>query len=867
MRKWTLPIAVLMVTLLAVSSSAISPAAATAVWKDINPTAYLNPAENPDLAAVVMFPGSPPEGWAVGTAQPPTNATTSLPGIFHYDGEFWNLVPAPRFPDFPSTQCPYNLRGLSFGPPNNPINKDDGWAVGEAVRFPSIGGIPPSANQNCIRNAVAIHWDGVSWKVQMSGLSGLNAGNLTSVFMVSSTDVWAVGQDTSPCPACKGTIWHWTGVPGLGGGWNLVATVPDALKSVFMVSSTEGWAVGRNSASGGIYHYFAGGWTAVPSPFPPCAVGVVCELNSVFMISATEGWSVGTDGVILHYSQGIWSGPVSPGTTTQELLSVFMVSSGEGWAVGGGPVTQTVATILHYTGGIWSALPINMIPISPTAGFALASVFFTTATDGWAVGTDGVIVHFDGSNWGSVTSPSINNFTSVNFGPPLTGPVNPNDGWAVGNVSLRNGEPTIFHWNGFVWTKGTAIGTMNDLNSVFMLSTGDAWTVGGGRNPTASCGSSYAFPGLCPVILHFTGGAWNTVTPPPGAYRLKSVFMVSPTEGWAVGEQAGTPPTGILLHYTVTGGVGTWGIFPGPPAIGGLDSVFMLGAYEGWAVGDNSTILHYTVTGGVGTWNIVPVSGSPTLSSDANLTSIFMLSPTSGWIVGGIQAQGSFSAGPVILYWDGLKWSQVATPSIPGGISSTGHTSATLKSVFCSGPNDCWTAGFPGKLFATLFHWDGFAWTHVVTTPALIGEVPPILTSIYLTGPDPGWIVGADPEFPSPLTQSFSVPGTMVTALSTMLRASPTVVSATSTVTVVSTVTTLTTFLTGVTGVTTSQQTTGLSTSTTIVPPLGPSGFLVPVILAIVVALAVGLVAILLLLGRRRRPRRPVVLYPVPRRP
>ena len=868
MRKWTFPIAVLIVTLLVVSSSAISPAGATAVWKDINPTAYLNPPENPDLSAVVMFPGSPREGWAVGTAQPPTNATTSLPGIFHYDGAFWNLVPAPRFPDFPSTQCLYNLRGLSFGPPNNPISKNDGWAVGGAVSFGIIGGIPASANPNCNLLAVAIHWDGVSWKPQMSGLSG--AGNFTSVFMVSSTDVWAVGQDQGVCPACKGTIWHWTGVPGLGGGWNLVATVPDVLNSVFMVSSTEGWAVGRNPVGGGrgIYHYFAGGWTAVPSPFPPCPPGI-CELDSVFMISATEGWATGTNGVILHYSQGIWSGPVSPGTTAQELLSVFMVSSGEGWAVGGGPVPQTVATILHYTGGIWSALPINMIPISPTAGFALASAFFTTATDGWAVGTSGVIVHFDGSIWGAVTSPTINNFTSVNFGPPLTGPVDPNDGWAVGNVSLRNGEPTIFHWNGFVWTKGTAIGTMNDLNSVFMLSTGDAWTVGGGRNPTASCASSYMLS-ICPVILHFTGGAWNTVTPPPGAYRLKSVFMVNPNEGWAVGEQVGS--TGIILHYTVTGGVGTWGIFPGPACTFslnsgcGLNSVFMLGPYEGWAVGDNSTILHYTVTGGVGTWNIVPVSGSPTLSSDANLTSVFMLSPTSGWIVGGIQAQGSFSAGPVILYWDGLKWSQVAAPSIPGGISPTGHTSATLKSVFCSGPNDCWAAGFPGKLFATLFHWDGVAWTHVVTTPALIGEVPPILTSIYLTGPDPGWIVGSDPEFPSPLTQSFSFPGTMVTALSTMLRASLTVVSATSTSTVVSTVTTLTTLLTGLT---TSQLTTALSTSTTIAPLPSPSGWLVPVILAIVVALAVGLIAILLLLGRRRRPsaRRPVVLYPVPRRP
>jgi photosystem II stability/assembly factor-like uncharacterized protein len=867
MRKWMFPIAVLMVTLLVVSSSAISPAAATAVWKDINPTAYLNPPENPDLGAVVMFPGSPREGWAVGTAQPPTNATTSLPGIFHYDGEFWNLVPAPRFPDFPSTQCPYNLKGLSFGPPNNPISKNDGWAVGQAVRFPQEDGIAQSANQNCINNATAIHWDGVSWKVQMSGLSGPDAGELASVFMVSPTDVWAVGENNTlvGCPVCHGTIWHWTGVPGLGGGWNLVATVPDVLNSVFMVSSTEGWAVGRNPSTGGrgIYHYFAGGWTAVPSPFPPCAVGI-CELASVFMISATEGWAVGTNGVILHYSQGIWSGPVSPGTTTQELFSVFMVSSGEGWAVGGGSITQTVATILHYTGGIWSALPINLIPVSPTVDFSLASVFFTTATDGWAVGTAGLIVHFDGVNWGSVTSPSINNFTSVNFGPPLTGPVNPNDGWAVGNVSLRDGEPTIFHWNGFFWTKGTAIGTMNNLNSVFMLSTADAWTVGGGTNATASCASSHMSPSLCPVILHFTGGAWNTVTPPPGVYTLKSVFMVNPTEGWAVGEQAGS--TSILLHYTVTGGVGTWGIFPGPPAIGGLDSVFMLGPYEGWAVGDNKTILHYTVTGGVGTWNIVPVSGSPTLSSDANLTSVFMLSPTSGWIVGGIQANDSFSAGPVILYWDGLKWSQVATPSIPGGISSIGHTSATLKSVFCSGPNDCWAAGLPGILLATLFHWDGVAWTHVTTTPALIGEVPPILTSIYLTSPDAGWIVGSDPEFPSPLTQSFAFPGTMVEALSTMLRASPTVVSTTSTSTVFSTVTTLTTFLTGVTTYTT-QLTSASSTSTTIAPPPGSSGFLVPVILAVVVALAVGLVAILLLLGRRRRPRPPVVLYPIPRRP
>ncbi len=72
------------------------------VWNDISPNAYLIPPENPPLDSVYMFPpGSPVEGWAVGDAAPTTNVTTSLPSIFHFDGQTWNLVQAPRFPDFP----------------------------------------------------------------------------------------------------------------------------------------------------------------------------------------------------------------------------------------------------------------------------------------------------------------------------------------------------------------------------------------------------------------------------------------------------------------------------------------------------------------------------------------------------------------------------------------------------------------------------------------------------------------------------------------------------------------------------------------------------------------------------------------------
>jgi photosystem II stability/assembly factor-like uncharacterized protein len=348
-----------------------------------------------------------------------------------------------------------------------------------------------------------------------------------------------------------------------------------------------------------------------------------------------------------------------------------------------------------------------------------------------------------------------------------------------------SGEPTIYHWNGFMWTKGVTIGTTNHLNSVFMLNGGDVWTVGGGNNPTASCSSS-----PCPVILHFTGGSWNTITPPPGSYRLKGVFMVSSTEGWAVGQSAGN--VGIILHYTVTGGVGAWATFPAPSTpspIPSLNSVFMLSPTDGWAVGDDATILHYTVSGGIGTWNLITVSGTPGLSPAANLTNVFMLSPTSGWAVGGIQASGSYAAGPVIIYWDGTKWSPVPTPAIPAGLSPTGHTAATLKSVYCTGPNDCWAAGQPGKLFATLLHWDGVAWNHVITSPALMGEEPPILSSVYMISPSSGWVVGSSPRF---LTISSGG------ALSTILRfaAFGGIATVTSTSTVLSTVSTSTTAVT-----------------------------------------------------------------------
>jgi len=921
LRKKHLKYSIILIGLaiLAVSSFAHADSGVLGVWRDLNPTAYVSPPANPPLTSVFMLNAT--EGWAVGDERFTTSPTEPIntvfttgtvtstsalltdtsvtvsgnfafPAVLHYDGSTWNMVPVPKNPteenDIPSG---YALTSINFGAPGpmgpiTPIDRDDGWAVGCGFDTTPPGPAPlppptcappapPVAGGVGLTTAVALHWDGVTWREQLSGLTGADAGPLESVFRVSSTDVWAVGSDPT---GATGTFWHWTGVPGLGGGWTLQATAPGTpLYSVFMVSATEGWAVGADAA---IYHYFGGTWTATPSPLPTTAcptASLGCPtLRSVFMVSPTEGWAVGDDGttgafppgsgigVIIHYSAGTWTGPVSPGTAPNTLRSVFMVSSTEGWAVGDS------GTIVHYTGGAWTKLPINLIPTLPATAFDFNSIFLNAANDAWSVGTAGSILHYDGVNWGTVTSPSLTELTSISFGPPpgVTSPgyteytPNPSDGWAVGRATSSLSpipssptnpviEPTIIHWNGFMWTKGVAIGVQNDLLSVFMVDSGDVWTVGGGGQngggTTATCSTT-----PCPVILHYTGGSWNTVAPPAGSYVLNSVFMVNPNEGWAVGceetdglhNQCSPPPhtnpngegsraepegTGVILHYTVTGGVGTWAIFPSPTtptALPPLNAVFMVSPNEGWAVGDQATVLHYTVTGGIGTWNVVAVGGLPSSQlPPPNLNSVYMLSPISGWAVGGIPTgmhppgipTFASPAGPIILYWDGTHWTRVATPTIPGGPIAF---PPTLNSVYCSmstnqegRPTDCWTVGEGfekdsvsggGQFVSTIFHWDGIAWTHVTLAPSLLGIAPgvvqaPTLNSVYMITSSDAWIVGSSPTL-SPLpTPSYLVPPAIsFSPLSTILRFAPFggVLTATSTSTVLSTVTTAITAIT-----------------------------------------------------------------------
>ena len=283
------------------------------------------PATASNLYGLVMLSSS--NGWAVGAS-----GTT-----LHYDGVGWNLVPS-------GTTA--NLFGVSFGPPSS-MNPSAGFAVGESN---GVG--------------TAIYRSDVTWFTSATGLTPPGAQRLSSVFALNANDAWAVDS-------VSGGIWHWSGAAGLGGGWIQISTASNGLNSVFMTSSTDGWAVGFG---GVVYRYYGGAWA------PYTTVGGT-TLNSIFMLSPTEGWAVGNGGSVFHFLSGTWTGPVSPGTTTQDLRSVFMISQSEGWAVGAS------GAILHYIGGSWTAMALNLLPTTQN----LNAIYVMNGV-GWAVGDSGTIV-------------------------------------------------------------------------------------------------------------------------------------------------------------------------------------------------------------------------------------------------------------------------------------------------------------------------------------------------------------------------------------------------------------------------------------------------------------------------------------------
>jgi hypothetical protein len=238
-----------------------------------------NPSTGPNAADVLeaITEAGPSDLWAVGWNLDP-NSNQILMLFLHYDGTSWKAFASPSL-------------GAQFAVAAWAISSDDVWAVG------SDQGGPQGLT-------VAAHWNGTKWSLvpTPSLFDGVAPQNfLTGVSGTSSTDVWASGYEDNVDQKnfAKPYALHWNGTR-----WSLVL-LPNAggegnrLFGTLVLSSNDVWAVGQTQRNDGAIltltqQYNGTSWQTIPSPTPG-RLGALPD-GSLRGIAAAGGGVLFTDG-------------------------------------------------------------------------------------------------------------------------------------------------------------------------------------------------------------------------------------------------------------------------------------------------------------------------------------------------------------------------------------------------------------------------------------------------------------------------------------------------------------------------------------------------------------------------------------------
>jgi hypothetical protein len=347
-----------------------------------------------------------------------------------------------------------------------PAHPDAGGTAGPRLRHKRWAVVIALAGAPLMIGSVASAAAG--WSVVTVPQTGNNT-ILTGASAVSSTDAWAVGEQSGTAGQAP-VSYQWN-----GSAWSLVATptlgVTSSLASVSASSATDAWAVGmsvlgKHDDRTLMEHWNGTAWSVNSSLV---VTGFFAELTGVVDLSPTNAWAVGeaNSSLLEHWNGTTWS-PVTipdPDFTPGPNESISASSASDIWVVGSTLNTATdelVPEALHYNGTTWSVVA---MPQAGTNTSTIGAVTDISPTDAWAVGEDigatstvggsTLIEHWNGSSWSVVPSPT------PGADPGLTGVAarGPGDVYAVGsNVPSVNGgtvQGMILRWNGSTWSVDT----------------------------------------------------------------------------------------------------------------------------------------------------------------------------------------------------------------------------------------------------------------------------------------------------------------------------------------------------------------------------------------------------------------------------
>jgi hypothetical protein len=360
-----------------------------------------------------------------------------------------------------------------------------------------------------------------------------------------------------------------TAAPG-GAGYHAHGT----LEAVAATSAANAWAVGDLGQQGTplIVHWNGTKWSRVRAGAPAGT-----ELRAVAASSPGNAWALGQTyppvgvrprSVILHWNGRAWRQVPSPAQSGAYLNSVSVTSSANAWIVGlyfasaNRSAGSTRPIALHWNGSAW-----RRVPVSAGAAAELTGVSATSASNAWAVGgfassgpnrAAGFVLHWDGSSWSRVPS------APASAGQPIAVAATATDyAWladsATGSEFAWPGGRVAGLWNGRDWTavpiplvQTHSEGRGGEVKALAVAGHA-AWMAGDYCTTPTSCGNGQ----LLPLLLRWTGGAWQPTPLPANDLTIFGLAVLSSTSAWAVGDDYGNP-TGpnktLILHWNGT----TW---------------------------------------------------------------------------------------------------------------------------------------------------------------------------------------------------------------------------------------------------------------------------------------------------------------------
>ncbi len=586
------------------------------------------------------------------------------------------------------------------------VSGSDGWAVGD---------------NNTILQLVGTDWQVVASPAPMTT-------TLADVKIVAPGEAWAIGNDVTTFEACRYLTGQSYGVIGdqpyilhySGGSWQQV-NVPIITSSITLNqmswgSPTDGWFVGSDSGSydnavAFHYNYDNGTWTNFDltnngAPWYSPAL-------SIHMSSATEGWlglcpNLSPSPYLMHFNGTTWQPITLAPTASQSPLNGSIAATGThpphsrpaGGAYAAVAPTFSILSFApgdYYAAGFEASSCVGYGGCPPDFSYGFLrhngtdvahpdeqvnSISGVAANDIWAIGPGGAIYHWDGTN----LSANVHGLTGNKIQMLAA-----NDGW-LNNGAYNYKAGILNHYDGTQWT---ASSITNATSFAFDSST-DGWAAA--ENLTTT------------FFTHYDGSNWSTGQSISG--RVLAMQMLTTTEGWAVGHDAGQHPA--AFHYSN----GSWSVttltdttYNDPTGIS-FDS-----ASDGWVIGmipisNNSPALIYHYSGG--SWSYTTLPTTTTIPA-----AVYALAPNDVWVGG----ETSYKAQQALWHYDGSIWTAYPVP-----------TDISAIQMFSS------TEGWAGGDHAMLHYTNG-SWQVAYIVSSTAYNFNPI-ESISFDSPTDGWAVG-----------------------------------------------------------------------------------------------------------------------------